>query len=230
MPVNLQPISFTSCYVNPSGYSLPFYSVGYRHFGSFSFDDRASPIYYFKKWVEAELVASITARRVKQFLWKNVVYQFGVPRVLISDNDTQFIDWSVQELGIRHHFTSVAHPQANGQIELANRTLLDGLKVHVDKADGSWVDELPSILWSYRTMVKVSMSETPFSLCYGSEALIPVEIRVPTFRVELFSPESNEQNLRNTLDLLDELRDQVKVWQTTYNRCIERYYNWRVKA
>ncbi|XP_052171692.1 uncharacterized protein LOC127787675 [Diospyros lotus] len=60
---------------------------------------------YFTKWVEAEAVAFITARRVKKFLWKNVVSRFGIPRVLISNNGTQFTDRSVQEwcqaLGIR---------------------------------------------------------------------------------------------------------------------------------
>ena len=85
----------------------------------------------------------------------------------------------------------MAHLEANGQIKLTNRTLLHGLKAHVDKMDGSWVDELLSILWSYRTTAKVSMGETPFNLCYGSEALIPVEIEVPTLKVEHFSLESN---------------------------------------
>ena len=88
------------------------------------------------------------------------------------------------------HFSGPS--QANGQIELINQTLLNGLKARMDKADGSWVDEWPSSLWSYQTIVKVSTGETPFSLCYGTEVLIPVEIGVPTLRVELFSPESNE--------------------------------------
>jgi len=100
----------------------------------------------------------------------------------------------------------------------------------MDKADGNWVEELPSILWSYRTTVKVSTGETPFSLCYGSEALISIEIGVPTLRVELFSLESNKQNLRDNLDLLNELHDQAKIRQAVYNQHIERYYNQQVKA
>jgi len=154
--------------------------------------------------------------------------------VIVSDNRTQFTDRTVkewcQELGIKQHFTSVAHPQANGQIELANRTMLHGLKARVDKADGSWVDELPSILWSYRTIRRGSTGETPFSLCYGSEALIPVEIGVPTLRVEHFDPESNEQGLRNNLDTVEELREEARVRQAVYNQRIERYYNRRVRA
>lgn len=100
----------------------------------------------------------------------------------------------------------------------------------MDKADGCLVEELLCILWSYRTIVKVSTDKTPFSLCYGSEMLIPVEIGVPTLRVELFSPEFNEQNQRGNLDLLDELRDQIMIQQAAYNRCIERYYNRRVRT
>ncbi|XP_052190034.1 uncharacterized protein LOC127799860 [Diospyros lotus] len=149
-------------------------------------------------------------------------------------NGTQFTDRTVkewcQELGIKQHFTSVAHPQANGQIELANRTMLHGLKARVDKADKRWVDELPSILWSYRTTMRGSTGETPFNLCYGSEALIPVEIEIPTFRVDHFNLESNEQGLRNNLDTMEELRDEARVRQAVYNQRIERYYNRRVKA
>ena len=66
---------------------------------------------------------------------------------------------------------------------------------------------MANILWSYRTMPKASTGETPFSLCYVSEALIPVEIRVPTLKVEHFNLETNEQGLRNNLDLLGELHD-----------------------
>ena len=108
--------------------------------------------------------------------------------------------------------------------------MLHGLKARVDKADGSWVDELHSILWSYRTTRRGSTGETPFSLCYGLEALIPVEIGVPTLRVEHFDPESSEQGLRNNLDTVEELREEARVHQAAYNQRIERYYNRRVRA
>ena len=41
---------------------------------------------YFTKWVEAEPLASITQHNVKNFVWKNIVCRFGVPRVLVSNN------------------------------------------------------------------------------------------------------------------------------------------------
>ena len=52
---------------------------------------------YFTKWIEAEPLASITARKMKQFLWKNVICRFGIPRMIVSDNGTQFTDRIVKE-------------------------------------------------------------------------------------------------------------------------------------
>ncbi|XP_011100179.1 uncharacterized protein LOC105178414 [Sesamum indicum] len=86
---------------------------------------------YFSKWVEAEAVSKITEREVINFIWKNIVCRFGILRVLIFDNGTQFqgrqITAWLQELKIQQNFTAVGHPQANGQTEVTNRTILQHL-------------------------------------------------------------------------------------------------------
>ncbi|KAL2231037.1 UNVERIFIED_CONTAM: Pol polyprotein [Sesamum indicum] len=74
---------------------------------------------YFSKWVKAKAVAKISEKEVINFIWKNIICRFGIPRVLISDNGTQFqgrkiTEWC-KELKIAQHFTAVANPQANGQ-------------------------------------------------------------------------------------------------------------------
>jgi transposase InsO family protein len=87
---------------------------------------------YFTKWVEAEALKHITQNDVRQFIWKNIVTRFGVPRALISDNGTQFKGSTViklcQKLGIRQHFSSVGFPQGNGQAEASNKVILEALK------------------------------------------------------------------------------------------------------
>lgn len=77
-------------------------------------------------------------------------------------------------------YFSIAHPQSNGQVEVTNRTIKEGLKKRLDEAKGRWVDELPSVLWDYRTTPRTPTGETPFSLVYGTEVLLPVEVDVPT--------------------------------------------------
>ena len=70
-------------------------------------------IEYFTKWVEAEPLAKITQQNVKNFIWKNIVCRFGVPRVLVSDNGRQFDNTPFREfceqLGMKNHYSSPSH-------------------------------------------------------------------------------------------------------------------------
>ncbi|KAK3034730.1 hypothetical protein RJ639_032683 [Escallonia herrerae] len=173
-------IEFTQCRKTPSNShegSFPMAS-GQQRFVIVAID-------YFTKWTEAESLATITSAKCEDFFWKNVVCRFGVPRALVVDNGKQFDNnfrTFCMNLSIDLRFTSVAHPQSNGQTENMNRSILQGLQKKLDEAKGAWVDELPKVLWAYRTTPHSVTGETPFFLCYGTEALLPVEIGVPTIR------------------------------------------------
>ncbi|KAK3032431.1 hypothetical protein RJ639_037158 [Escallonia herrerae] len=151
---------------------------------------------YFTKWVEVEAMPLITERKCEDFFWRGVVCRFGIPRVLITDNGKQFDNSTFRtfcaNLSIEQHFTSVAHPQTNRQTEVTNRTLLQGIKKKLDGANGLWVDELPKILWAYNTTSWTSTGETHFSLSFGTEALILVEIGLPSLRLTMYDPVHNE--------------------------------------
>ena len=105
---------------------------------------------YFTKWVEAEPLATITEKSTRTFVWKNIICRYGILRVLVSDNGKQFDNGAFRnfcsELGIQNHYSSLAHPQANGQVEVTNRTLLKIIKTRLEAAKGIWPDELPSVL------------------------------------------------------------------------------------
>ncbi|KAI9073225.1 hypothetical protein K1719_044834 [Acacia pycnantha] len=77
---------------------------------------------------------------------------------------------------IQHHFASIEHPQSNGQAEAANKVIVDGLKKCMLEAKTAWVDQLPYVLWGYRTTAQTSTQETPYRLTYGCESMIPFEI------------------------------------------------------
>ncbi|VFQ94432.1 unnamed protein product [Cuscuta campestris] len=110
---------------------------------------------YFTKWVEAEPLAGITGRQMIDFVGTNILCRFGVLKQIISDNGTQFEEAEFQNFlktwGIQHTKVSVAYPQANGQVENVNRTIIDGIKKKLLSEGSKWVDELPRILWTYRT-------------------------------------------------------------------------------
>ena len=81
-------------------------------------------IEYFIKWVEAEALATITEKNIRSFIWRNIICRYGKPRVLISDNGKQFDNNAFKdfcsELGIKNHYSSPTHLQANGQVEVMN--------------------------------------------------------------------------------------------------------------
>ena len=87
---------------------------------------------YFTKWEEAEPLATITEKSICAFVWRNIICRYGIPRVLVFDNGKQFDNSAFRnfcsELGIKNHYSSLAHPQANGQVEVTNRTLLKIIK------------------------------------------------------------------------------------------------------
>ena len=142
---------------------------------------------YFTKWVEAEPLATITEKNIRAFVWRNIICRYGIPKVLVSDNGKQLDNWAFRgfcsELGIKNHYSSPAHPQANGQVEVTNLTLLKIIKTRLEGAKGIWPDELPSVLWAYRTTARKPTGETPFRLAYGADAVIPAEVGLTSYRV-----------------------------------------------
>ena len=134
------------------------------------------------------------------------------------------------ELGINQHFTSVGHPQANGQVENANRTILQGLKTRLELAQSNWLEELPSVLWTYRTTPRAATHETPFSLTYGAEAVVPAEIGLPSLRTQNFVATANEEELRCNLDRLETKREEAAIRMAKYKSQLARYHNARVRS
>ncbi|GJW10855.1 reverse transcriptase domain-containing protein [Tanacetum coccineum] len=123
---------------------------------------------YFTKWIEAKPVATITGNQVKKFVCDNIVCRFGLPGEI--------------------------HPQTNGLVERANRSLGEGIKARLDERSKDWIGELSHVLWAHRTMIKSSNGETPFSLTYGTEAVIPAEIGMPTLRTTEVDLTGNDYN------------------------------------
>ncbi|GKC02838.1 reverse transcriptase domain-containing protein, partial [Tanacetum coccineum] len=102
---------------------------------------------------------------------------------------------------------TVYHPYGNGAVERANKSLLRGIKTRLEKGGSAWAEEVPNVLWAHRTMKKTSNGETPFSLTYGTEAIIPAQIGMPTHRTSNVNEKTNDQELRLNLNLLDERRE-----------------------
>ena len=153
--------------------------------------------------------------------------------MLVSDNGRQFDNNAFRdfclELRIKNHYSSPAHPQANGQVEVTNRSLLKIIKTRLEGAKGIWPDKLPSVLWAYRTIARTPTGEMPFQLAYRSEAVIPTEVGLTSYRVENYDKDKNEEAMHLQLDLVDEVRAVVEQRLACYQNLMAKHYNSKVR-
>ena len=181
---------------------------------------------YFIQWVETEPLANIKDVDAKRFFWKNIVTRFGIPHTLISNNGLQFDSKAFKrycyDLGMKNRYSTPAYPQGNGQAETVNKVIVSGFKKRLDDAKGKWVEELPYVLWTYRTTPCRSTRETPFSMSYEAKAIIPLEIGFPTLRTHSFTPSSNDRLLEKSLDLIEECRENAIVQLAYYQHKLKK--------
>ena len=153
--------------------------------------------------------------------------------MLISDNGLQFDSKMFRrycgELGITNRYSTPAYPQGNGQAEAVNKVIVSELKKRLDDAKGKWVEELPHVLWTYRTTPHKSTGETPFSMTYGAEAVILLETGFPTSRTSSFNPKDNDEQPAKSLDLIEEKRENAMVQLAHYQQKLKQGYDANVK-
>ena len=108
-----------------------------------------------------------------------------------SQTDTQFDSKEFRklydELGIKKSFFLTNHPQTNGQVEAVNKIVKHNLKTKLEKHKGVWANKLPKVLWAYKMTSRTSTGETSFSLAYRVEAMIHVEVDIPSLRCETYN-------------------------------------------
>ena len=153
---------------------------------------------------------------------------------MISDIGVHFrgeVDTLVQEYGIQHHISSAYRLQTNGAVEAANKNIKRILRKMVETSR-DWSEKLPFALWAYRTSFHTSIGATPYSLVYGMEAMLPVEIEMGSLRItleqQIFEAEWAQSHY-DQLSLLDEKRLRAIDHVEAYQRKITRAFRKRVK-
>ena len=128
---------------------------------------------YFTKWVEAASYVNVTKQVVVRFIKNHIISRYVVPNKIITDNGTNLNNNMMKEFcgefKIEHHNSSPYCPQMIIQ------------KMVVTYKD--WHEMLPYALYGYRTSVRTSTKATLFSLVYGTEVVLPMEVEIPSLRV-----------------------------------------------
>uniref|UniRef100_A0A2N9HJH9 Integrase catalytic domain-containing protein n=1 Tax=Fagus sylvatica TaxID=28930 RepID=A0A2N9HJH9_FAGSY len=123
---------------------------------------------------------------VTRFVKNNIICRYGMPEMLITDNasnlNNRMMDQLCQQFKIQHHNSAPYRPKMNGAVEAANKNVKKILS-KMTETYKDWHEHLPYALCAYRTSVRTSVGATPYSLVYGMEAVLPVEVEIPSLRI-----------------------------------------------
>jgi hypothetical protein len=188
------------------------------------------------KWVEVRPITNLRAEQAVTF-FTDIIYRFGVPNSIITDNGSQFTGKKFLEFCDKFHvhvdWAAVAHPQTNGQVERANGMILQGLKPRIfdrlNKSGKKWLQELPAVVWSLRTTPSRATGFTPFFLVYGVEAILPTDLEYGSPRVWGYDEGANQRAREDSLDQLDEARTVALMHSARYRQALRRYQARKVR-
>jgi transposase InsO family protein len=161
----------------------------------------------------------------------DIIYRFGVPNSIITDNGSQFTSRKFLEFCDKFHirvdWAAAAHPQTNGQVERANDMILQGLKPRIfdrlNQSGRKWLQELLTVVWSLRITLSRATGFTLFFLVYGAEAVLPTDLEYGSPRVQGYDKGTNQRAREDSLDQLDEARVVALMHSARYQQALRRY-------
>ena len=182
----------------------------------------------FTKWVQCRPVRSATAKSVTQALYEEIIVRFGTPKVVITDNGTQYTGHHFAELlssfGIKHRLTPAYTPQAN-PVERTNRTLKTMIAQYCGQNHRLWDRHLKDFEFAINTARNDSTGYTPAFLTYGRELDVP-----QTIYPRPNNATTDDTDIKPRTDRLKLLQDIFQLVKINLNRAFttqSRYYNLR---
>ncbi|XP_028078733.1 uncharacterized protein K02A2.6-like [Camellia sinensis] len=191
---------------------------------------------YFSKWAEAVLLKEVKKEIVIDFIKSHIIYRYGVPRYIITDNGKPFynslMDKFCERFGFKQRNSSMYNAPANGLAEAFNKTLGNLLKKVVAKSKGDCHERIGEALWANHTTHRTPTQATPYSLVYGVEAVLPLEQQIPSLKIAIQEGLTDDENAKlrfAELEVLDEKRFEAQQKLECYQARLSRAFNKKVK-
>lgn len=148
----------------------------------------------FSKYFVCSPMADAEAETAARVFFENIIAKFGVPRILVTDNGTNFTAKMFQEtcklLGIKRLTTTPYHPQANGSLERSHRPLTEFLRCLVNQDGTNWDEFLAHAMFVYNNTTHVTTKQSPNKTLYGFDLEIPTNLQrhpAPLYNIDDFN-------------------------------------------
>jgi hypothetical protein len=192
---------------------------------------------YFTKWVEAIPLKRVTSENMIEFVEEHIIYRFGIPQTITTDQGTQFTSSEFREfaesMGIKLLNSSPYYAQDNGQAEASNKIMIKIIQKKIDQKPKRWHSVLNEALWAYRMAPHGATQTSPYELVYGHHAVLPWEMQSKSRRVVLQKGLSSKDYNDLMMDKSKDLH-MIRLWtleNIEKNKMrVAKYYNKKVKV
>jgi transposase InsO family protein len=165
------------------------------------------------RWAEGALVKYCSTETTTHLLFEQVITRYGCPEILMSDQDTNFINNTIramtEDFEVYLQKSTPYHPQANGTVEAFNKILENALTKICNVNRDDWDLKILAVLWAYRTTCNNLTRHTPFRLVYGKEAMVPLEFPVPSLCVATITNMTERGAVQERLIQLMEMEEDM---------------------
>jgi len=192
---------------------------------------------YFTKWVEAIPLKKVTSASMIDFVKEHIIYRFGIPQTITTDQGTMFTSGEFDEfaigMGIKVLNSSPYYDQANGQAEASNKGIIKLIKRKIEENPRSWHTLLNEALWSFRMACHGSTKVSPYQLVYGHDVVLPWEIKTGSRRLSVQDQLAGDDYATLMTDELDDLvghRLRALMSIEENKKIVARWYDKKVKA
>ena len=159
------------------------------------------------KFVITKAVRDCTATTAVDFLVKDVILKYGTPTSILTDNGSHFtaqlMNQLFQRIGVTHLYSTVYHPQTNGQIERFNSTMDGKIVALCNERRTNWDEVLPYVTFNYNTSIHATTKQVPFEMMHGRQATLPFDQQANL--ISLTQDPEHRNKIKDYLETLTEV-------------------------
>lgn len=180
------------------------------------------------KYAIAVPLEDCTAIETARALIHGLILRFGIPKIIVSDNGSNFIAETMKEvtkiLKIKKLLTTPYHPQSN-QVERFHRSLSTYLKAYVQNEDADWAKYLDFAIFTYNNTYNSTTGFAPNELVFGNAFEIPCEITAR--KIPIYNYDNYAHELRHKLKAMHDLARENIIKRKVENK---NYYDGKAKT
>ena len=151
---------------------------------------------HFTRYIQVYVTRTQTTQTTTKTLWYKFIAHYRLPKKILLDQGRNFESWLVADLcmlmGTLKIWTSLYHPQTNGQCERFNSTLIGMLGTLPSEKKSEWKNHIGTLVHAYNSTQNSATGFSPYFPMYGRQSQLPVDISLDLVPHSILAPNTSK--------------------------------------